>query len=467
MKGERKAKRLRRTRRSCSDNSGAEEEEEDKKLPPVIAEEEDKAAAVVVVVVDDENDDEVEIVSPPPSLLSSLSSNENENENDDDDDEVLFVGSNGKNALSDYPHSRENCVVHRFQQQTPKATSNNNTNSNTATTTTGSLNNEMFCENCYCYVCDIPASNCCNNKDNAVSLWSVHCNACHDVKKWQKLRQKTIREKNDKKLQQNQHEKEQSSSSSRGGLLSETTRNYYRRLQPSKYEEQKNKRYGILPFGTDIILKGLINKPELNDDRGEILHYDTNANGSGRYIVYIYKYNENSTSSGGNNNNNNIILKVKPINILQINLKVTIHGIKSKTSLNGLYATIQGWDSIKQRYYINIIVQNNNGRRYITTTNNTNANVNTNRTTNGNANGNNSIVSDDNIISVKPSNIVYAKRTIVQIVQLPHEQQELNGQWGTVVDFIDYGTSGRYDIHLSSSSNNNKIVRVKLDNVRV
>ena len=148
-----------------------------------------------------------------------------------------------------------------------------------------------------------------------------------------------------------------------------------------------------------------------------------------------------------------------------MNLKVLIYGIQSETNLhlNGRYGKIQGWDNNKQRYYINII----------TDTNITNANANTN------------VDGDNNtIISLKPSNIVYLKGTVVQVVteteqqsqqsRSNEQQQQLNGRWGTVVEFIEFyegGTttsgnvsvSGRYDIQLST----NTIVRVKLDNVRV
>ena len=52
-----------------------------------------------------------------------------------DDDEVQITAHQG--ALSDFPHSRENCVTFPLARD-PKA----------------------FCAQCYCVVCDVPAAKC-------------------------------------------------------------------------------------------------------------------------------------------------------------------------------------------------------------------------------------------------------------------------------------------------------------------
>jgi SNF2-related domain len=86
--------------------------------------------------------------------------------NDDDDDttdeEVEFVKSTGVNALSDFPHSREHCVVIPF------------------VLTGDTVRNQEYCPNCYCYVCDTVVTDC--------PEWSDHCHARHDEHKWQQLR---------------------------------------------------------------------------------------------------------------------------------------------------------------------------------------------------------------------------------------------------------------------------------------
>lgn len=53
----------------------------------------------------DNNDDIVETVAPPPTTMAVFKST---------NDEVAIVAEKGANALSDFPHSRENCVNHSF-----------------------------------------------------------------------------------------------------------------------------------------------------------------------------------------------------------------------------------------------------------------------------------------------------------------------------------------------------------------
>jgi len=166
----------------------------------------------------------------------------------------------------------------------------------------------------------------------------------------------------------------------------------------------------------------------------------------------------NSNNTISSSSNNGIIIKVKPMNVLQMNVKVTLYGLQRKATLNGRTATTVGWDHQKERYYISY------------TTNTATA------------------TTTAIVISVKPSNIVYSKGTIVHIMGANQQQQSYDSKWGTVVEFIDYGNShasstvsssvgnttttktntttttcnGRYDIQLST----NNIVRVKFDTVR-
>lgn len=87
----------------------------------------------------------------------------------DDDDSCFLVGSTGTNALEDFPHPRENCVV------APMAN------------TWHGLANRKYCINCYCYVCDTPVMEC--------QKWMEHCNARHKNVKWQKERERFRKKK--------------------------------------------------------------------------------------------------------------------------------------------------------------------------------------------------------------------------------------------------------------------------------
>ena len=48
-----------------------------------------------------------------PRFVPAVASTSNK---DDDDEELEFLGSTGQNALSEFPHARENCVNHIFTQ---------------------------------------------------------------------------------------------------------------------------------------------------------------------------------------------------------------------------------------------------------------------------------------------------------------------------------------------------------------
>ena len=68
-----------------------------------------------------------------------------------DDDEVEMVGGSGNGHDYTLPHLRFNCVTHPWQPHRPAS-------------------NNTCCPECYCYICDLPASKC--------ALWpDAHCHA--------------------------------------------------------------------------------------------------------------------------------------------------------------------------------------------------------------------------------------------------------------------------------------------------
>jgi hypothetical protein len=96
--------------------------------------------------LDDDNDDECMIVEPPTqSMAATATTVTTSNASESDDLEIL--GATGPNALSDFPHSRQDCVTHPMARATAV----------------------LFCKNCYCFVCDVKAPEC--------HLWSNHCHA--------------------------------------------------------------------------------------------------------------------------------------------------------------------------------------------------------------------------------------------------------------------------------------------------
>jgi len=68
-------------------------------------------------------------------------------------DAVVMTGSTMAQALVEYPHSRKDCARFPMSQDPAK-----------------------FCGNCYCYVCDVKASEC--------RSWRAHCVAMPEVKLW-------------------------------------------------------------------------------------------------------------------------------------------------------------------------------------------------------------------------------------------------------------------------------------------
>jgi hypothetical protein len=63
----------------------------------------------------------------------------------DGEEDVVMTSTSSANAI--YAHARSDCSIHLF----------------------GSAPNHLFCDVCYCFVCDEPAKNC--------SQWLSHCAA--------------------------------------------------------------------------------------------------------------------------------------------------------------------------------------------------------------------------------------------------------------------------------------------------
>ena len=97
---------------------------------------------------DEDDDDDVEFLDEnpfaPPPLPEPEADDEDDDDDDDDGEDVAITGSKGQNALQHFPHCRENCVVHLFATDPTK-----------------------HCANCFCVVCDVPASQC--------AAWPQHC----------------------------------------------------------------------------------------------------------------------------------------------------------------------------------------------------------------------------------------------------------------------------------------------------
>lgn len=118
--------------------------------------------AHTVICIDHDSDDDSASSTHPPETTASAAAPVDRPGNDDKidtaDEDVAIVGSTGPNALADFPHSRANCVTYPFARDPV-----------------------VYCDNCYCYVCDVQVSKC--------NLWQEHCRANHDEARWRKLRQ--------------------------------------------------------------------------------------------------------------------------------------------------------------------------------------------------------------------------------------------------------------------------------------
>ena len=89
---------------------------------------------------------------------------DDDDDNEDDEEEkspnedgIQIIRCKGKNALSDFPHSRSDCVTNLF-----------------------TIDPHKFCPQCYCYVCDVKAIEC--------TKWDSHCVAQGKELKWKQRR---------------------------------------------------------------------------------------------------------------------------------------------------------------------------------------------------------------------------------------------------------------------------------------
>ena len=107
---------------------------------------------------EDGNDDDVVAMeeAPPPAKNAPAASS---SALVDDDDDVAFLHRSGDLALLDYPHARENCMQCPFVAGKYR----------------------QHCPNCYCYVCDAPASDC--------PKWTTHAPATHTSDAWKQQRE--------------------------------------------------------------------------------------------------------------------------------------------------------------------------------------------------------------------------------------------------------------------------------------
>ena len=114
-----------------------------------------------------------------------------------DDEELELLGFTGQNALSEFPHSRENCVNFifastRHEQHCTHCVSNTNDKKkeSEAKRNQGVVSFSLlrlFLRLQYCMVCDVPASEC--------KLWNNnHCHAVFGDPAWRKAREQAKRQ---------------------------------------------------------------------------------------------------------------------------------------------------------------------------------------------------------------------------------------------------------------------------------
>lgn len=77
--------------------------------------------------------------------------------------EISILKSTTTNPLTSFPHPRSLCTLHPHK-----------------------ISPLLFCPKCYCYVCDVPASEC--------KQWDKHCNAKSGVPVWEQIRKDKRRE---------------------------------------------------------------------------------------------------------------------------------------------------------------------------------------------------------------------------------------------------------------------------------
>ena len=89
-----------------------------------------------------------------------------DDDDDNDDDSIVFLEErNIGGSSSNLPHLRANCTIHKFTND----------------------RHFEFCDNCYCYVCDIRTSEC--------KFWANHCHATNEgdqKARWKKYKDEEL-----------------------------------------------------------------------------------------------------------------------------------------------------------------------------------------------------------------------------------------------------------------------------------
>lgn len=122
-------------------------------------------------------EDEVQGIDPPAknTIMPTGTSNDSNNS-----DEIQLVAeTQGASALVHFPHAREQCTQFPFHD---------------ATSQTTMKKNQLHCDQCYCYICDIPAAQCTMWKNNKKkeNKEPAHCNASSRSAQAQSKRDKVL-----------------------------------------------------------------------------------------------------------------------------------------------------------------------------------------------------------------------------------------------------------------------------------
>mmetsp|Transcript_57068 Transcript_57068/g.139047 ORF Transcript_57068/g.139047 Transcript_57068/m.139047 type:complete len:831 (-) Transcript_57068:269-2761(-) len=133
-----------------------------------------------------QHDNDVSVVNPGPgtsfhsfaSSSRSTSAAASNTKDVDGDRDVEIIGRTGLNALEDFPHSREHCVVHPMNSSYGGGGGGGSAAGAAGASAAVAL---KHCPNCYYYVCDIHASDC--------QSWSHHCHARHSNPMWRNERE--------------------------------------------------------------------------------------------------------------------------------------------------------------------------------------------------------------------------------------------------------------------------------------
>lgn len=188
-----------------------------------------------------------------------------------------------------------------------------------------------------------------------------------------------------------------------GGMRGMSGRGGMAGMRQQSMPTTATKQYDVIPNGTIVSLKGLVNAAIHNGDRGVIKQYIPSSK---RYVVELEDEDET--------------LSVKPENLLQ-HVHVKIHDIQSQPELNNQTGTIITWCPNKGRYNIYI-------------------------------------ASMTKVVSLKPGNVILENGTVARVEGLTGKP-EMNGKWGTVKNWVK--ESNKYDVQLSPS----QIIRVKVENM--